>query len=193
MAVAKNNPFIPNQACCSKSDEMRTQHSEAGARKFKIIFWLILLLTGGTFLADVFVQQWKIIKLNKDAEASNSDAIYTLGQMYEQGWRVRKDETKAMQWYQRGAQASDKKCMFKLGLAYKKGRGVTRDYTKALEWFRKAAQAEHPDAMFNLGLMYHNGYGIEKDCEQAVNWYKKAASLGQKDAQKILNSLDQTW
>jgi len=44
------------QASFNGSDKMSSQDSEAEAKNLKIIFWLIILLTGGTFLADVLVQ-----------------------------------------------------------------------------------------------------------------------------------------
>jgi len=49
------------QAPCNESDKMSSYDSEAKAKKLKVIFWLILLLTGGTFLADVLVQYWKVM------------------------------------------------------------------------------------------------------------------------------------
>ncbi len=85
------------QAPCNESDKMSSHDSEAKAKNLKIIFWLILLLAGGTFLADVLVRHWQIMQLQKDVKAAISDVIYTLEQMYENGWRIRKDETKAAQ------------------------------------------------------------------------------------------------
>lgn len=73
--------------------------SETGARKSKNIFWMILLLTGGTFIADICVQQWKITRLHKNAEAGNSDAMYILGQMDGDGWNISKNGVNAVYWY----------------------------------------------------------------------------------------------
>ncbi len=61
MPAAKNNAFMFKQASFNESDQMSSQDSEAKAKNLKIIFWLIILLTGGTFLADVLVQYWKVM------------------------------------------------------------------------------------------------------------------------------------
>jgi len=61
LPAAKNNAFMFKQASCNESDKMSSQDSEAEAKHLKIIFWLIILLTGGTFLADVLVQHWQIM------------------------------------------------------------------------------------------------------------------------------------
>lgn len=61
MPAAKNNAFMFKQASFNESDQMSSQDSEAKAKNLKIIFWLIILLTGGTFLADVLVQYWKVL------------------------------------------------------------------------------------------------------------------------------------
>jgi len=61
LPAAKNNAFMFKQASFNESDQMSSQDSEAKAKNLKIIFWLIILLTGGTFLADVLVQYWKVM------------------------------------------------------------------------------------------------------------------------------------
>jgi hypothetical protein len=61
LSATKNNAFMFKQALCNESGQMNSHDSEAKAKKLKIIFWLILLLAGGTFLADVLVRHWQMM------------------------------------------------------------------------------------------------------------------------------------
>ena len=73
------------------------------------------------------------------AEKGSIEAAYRLGQIYENGRGVGKDETMAFAWYLRAADAGDAISQRLIGAMYESGRGVDTDTDAALEWYRKAA------------------------------------------------------
>ncbi|MEO2268439.1 tetratricopeptide repeat protein [Pseudoalteromonas sp. YIC-656] len=110
------------------------------------------------------------------ADKGFAPGLYELGQMYENGLGVAKNQHKAAELYQ---QAVDKKyadAMFSLAVMYQEGRGVKLDLQRAVELFEGAANKGLAAAQYNLGVMYTNGEGVLKDYPTAVDWYQKAAA-----------------
>ena len=69
---------------------------------------------------------------------------YQIGKMYEVGRGVRKDFSKARQWYQRAADKGHAKAQFNMGYMCIRNNG--QDCGMAAEWFKKAAQQGHKEA-----------------------------------------------
>jgi hypothetical protein len=63
-----------------------------------------------------------------------------LGECYENGTGVEKDEAEAARWYQKGAQGGEVTCIAQLGECYEYGRGVQLDLHQALAHYRKALE-----------------------------------------------------
>jgi len=110
-------------------------------------------------------------------------ARFYLGIRYLTGDGVEKDETQAVQWFQKAAGQENADAQYWLGRCYLTGVGVEKDPTQAIQWFQKAADQENADAQFWLGLCYLTGEGVEKDESQAVRWFQKAAEQGHAEAQ----------
>jgi len=85
-------------------------------------------------------------RLQKSAEAGDTDAMYKLGWLYGNGKGVAQDYDKAREWYQKAADAGNPVAMNNLGVLYRNGKGVAQDYDKAREWYQKAAEAGNTDA-----------------------------------------------
>ena len=61
---------------------------------------------------------------------------------------------------------------------------------RAVKLFEKCAESKNDKAMLQLGLIYKDGKGeIKPDESKAHHWLKEAASKGNKEAEKILNTL----
>ena len=118
----------------------------------------------------------------------NGDAFVqcNLGNMYNWGYGVEKDESQAVEWYRKAAEQGYSNAQNNLGNMYLNGKGIEQDYRKAVEWYRKAAEQGNAIAQINLGFMYQNGKGIEQDDRKAVEWYRKAAEQGYARAQTNL-------
>lgn len=129
------------------------------------------------------------------ANENNSDAMYYLGIIYEEGRGTKIDYTEAEKWYEnatklKNSNASQKldalrnkaDYLYKLGVKnYKEG-----DYKKALYNFQKAADKKNSNAMCYIGEMYVKGYGVEIDLLKAAEWYEKAVELGNPTASSNL-------
>ena len=122
-----------------------------------------------------------ILMFRRAAEMGDPQGMFRLGVafFYEQGG-LKKDEVKAVEWYQKAAEAGNAKAMCNLGICYELGKGeLTKDETKAVEWYRKAAEAGNATAMCELGFNYEYGDGgLTEDEAKALEWYQKAAEAG---------------
>ena len=104
-------------------------------------------------------------------------AMIALGEMFEQGRGVKKDEAQAVQLYE---QAGDRSrwAQFKLGIMYSQGQGVAKNEAKALQWWQKSADGGNGKAQNNLGFMYDRGIAVQRDYRKALDWYLLAQVRG---------------
>ena len=102
---------------------------------------------------------------------TNADAQYKLGEIYEEGREVEKNEKKAIELYEKAANQGNPKAQYKLGKMYEEGRGVKKDAKKAAELYEKAANQEYDYAQFQIGQMYEEGRGVERNEKKAIQVY----------------------
>ncbi|WP_299205200.1 tetratricopeptide repeat protein [uncultured Amphritea sp.] len=122
------------------------------------------------------------------ADAGDPIAQNRLGEMYEFGYGVSRDATKAINWYRLAADQGLVIAQHNLGRAYNFGTGVEQNFALAEEWYRKAAEQGHMDAMFFLGALYSNDHGEESDKQTniiAYAWLQNALELGNRTATAI--------
>ena len=123
------------------------------------------------------------------ASAGNTEAIDSLGRLFDMGFGITEDYRQARQCYEKTAAAGNDTAMYRLGSLYEHGYGVPQDYQQAGHWYKKAAAAGNAPAMYSLGSLYENGEGIAKDPGEARQWYTKAAAAGNEEAAKRLKSM----
>ena len=104
-------------------------------------------------------------------------AMVDLGEMFEQGRGVKKDEAQAVQLYE---QAGDRSrwAQFKLGIMYLQGQGVPKNEAKALQWWQKSADGGNGKAQNNVGVMYDRGLSVKRDYAKALDSYLLAQARG---------------
>ncbi len=147
------------------------------------------------------------------------DALNMLGQMYENGWGVKKDLEQAETLFKRGAnqghldsvnglrrlknaeyrkelqtveaqaKAGDATAQNRLGEMYEFGYGVERDPNQAYSWYQRAAEQKLVAAQHNIGRCYNFGTGVEQNFTEAELWYREAAQQGHMDAMFFLGTL----
>lgn len=88
----------------------------------------------------------------KAASLGHSDAMFSLGRMYNQGEKARKDSAKAVKWLEKASEAGNAGAMYELYEIYKMGLGVPQDPQKAREWLKKAADNDHFLARMDLNI-----------------------------------------
>lgn len=112
----------------------------------------------------------KGIKLLNDAAATNPQAMYLLGTLYEAGKGVDKNMEEAVSYMRNGADMGYGPAECALADMYYEGRGVEQSYGKAVEWYAKAdAQGRlNENAARRYAACYENGWGgLEVDKEKA--------------------------
>ena len=146
-----------------------------------------------------------LAKLVREAENGNAEAQYELGNYYNNGIYVKRDDTKAIIWYRKSAEQGLKISQFNMGCFYENGWGTTADKEKALYWYKKAAEQGDEDAQKRINALQKSGEGdanaqyelgryyaynekrVEKNSFQdwmtAFKCFKKAAEQGHVQAQ----------
>ncbi|OJW67187.1 MAG: hypothetical protein BGO68_01325 [Candidatus Amoebophilus sp. 36-38] len=129
-------------------------------------------------LTNQIVTKDPVVKELAAEKKEDKEVQYNLGQMYEQGEGVKKDEERATALYIKAANQGYWKAsntLSKLAL---------EENELAQEWVIDKGDR---DIQYTIGQMYEQGRGVKKDEDRAVEWYQKSANQGRADAQ---NSLD---
>ena len=120
------------------------------------------------------------------AKQGSTSALMALGEAFQSGNGVRKDDRKAAGYFYRAAEKGDRQGQTWFGLCLLDGVGVSQNPTEAVKWLEKAAKQGFPDAQYILGMCLHGGFGgIHQDKEAAIRWFK-AASLSLEQARIFL-------
>jgi TPR repeat protein len=132
--------------------------------KLKSLFASALLVTCGSLWADTFT------------EGSNAFN--------------RRDYSVALEKWKISASSGDSHASFNIGSIYYYGLGTQQNYYEALQWFKKATLVEDGRAEFLIGDMHLKGQGTAKDVVGAKVWLTIAELKGNKDASKVITSVD---
>ena len=130
-------------------------------------------------------ERWEaaVIVCTKEAGAGKASAQRDLGELFERGRGVSRNESEAAMWYTKAGDGGDRDAMLRIAMAYERGRGVKKDGSTALGWYTRAANAGLADAQFTVGQAYERGkLGVRKDKATALEWYRRAAAQGHQDA-----------
>ena len=130
------------------------------------------------------VQAFKWIKLS--ADQSNSDAQFSVANMYRYGSGVEQNINECVRYYRLSAEQGNSSAQFSLGLMYDCGLGVKRDVNESAIWWQKAAEQGNSNAQYCLGRMYRYGHGVKQDAKEGYKWFKLAAEKGDTAAQSYL-------
>jgi TPR repeat protein len=188
---------------------------ERGANHGDLVSMENLAVVYDTGLWGVAPDYAKALEWHEKAAAKgNTNAMVSLGIIYENARDVARDRAKARAWFEKaaklgnekakshleiqrqeyeaaekGADEEDAKSMAELGMFYFTGRnGVERDHAKAREWYEKAAARGEIGAMVSLGIIYAGGYGVERDYGKAREWFTKAEKSGDEKATASLGA-----
>ena len=113
--------------------------------------------------------------IRKAAQQRLAPAEYHLGQVYEFGFTVARDDRAALDWYRKAAEDGSAAAARAIGEFYLKGRGVAADAAEAARWFRRAADGDDLRAQSQLGQLYFDGTGVPRDYGSAYVWFAIAA------------------
>jgi peptidoglycan hydrolase-like protein with peptidoglycan-binding domain len=111
------------------------------------------------------------------AEAGSAQAAFNVGVIYERGFVVERDSSRAVEWYRKAADGNMPAAKHNLALLLRDGKGAPRDAKRAIELLHSAARQGMAASMFSLGDMYERGDAGQKDPAAALAWFAIAAEF----------------
>lgn len=128
--------------------------------------------------------------LKRQASHGHPKAMFELGQAYQLGKGVTKNNKIALKYYLKSSVQGYIKADYMVGLFYLSGSVVEKNYKTAMQWLNGAAMRGSPQAQTVLANIYEFGLGTEgdddyiaKNMPQAIALYNLAASHNLPDAQ----------
>jgi TPR repeat protein len=97
------------------------------------------------------------------ASKENTNVIYQLGLLYENGQGTTQDYKMAYQLYSKAIEKGHRDAIYRLGIAYHYGRGVYMDTTEAIDCYIKPAELVNNESQYMLGKLYQAGELVGKD------------------------------
>lgn len=113
----------------------------------------------------------------KYAAKGSATAQRRLGQIFESGDGVVKDDHKALEWYRKAATQGDLLAQYELGRTFLNGNAVPKDASIAAEWFKKSAVQGYSRSQRILAMLYAGGFGVPNDLVLAYAWMNLAATI----------------
>lgn len=119
--------------------------------------------------------------IEQAADEGFVDAIYTLGNIYENGLvNDSVNMTKAAEYYQTLADNNIAAGQFKMGCLNETGYDdVAADTAKAAQYYQLATEQGHGEAMCFLGDFYRSGIFFDTDSAKAFDYYTRAHESGE--------------
>lgn len=76
----------------------------------------------------------------KMAQSGDPEALYRLGELYEEGHGVKQDYNEAARLYEQSAEKGHTNAQINLGSLYYSGNGLPQNFQEAAKWYRRAAE-----------------------------------------------------
>ena len=123
------------------------------------------------------VELFKKVASN-EKDPKRSDAMYNLAIIFDNGFGLQTNKTKALYYYEAASDLSNMYAQYNLGWKYYNGEDVNKDVVEAFELYKSAADYGHPQAMYNLANMYYSGTGTVKNLKLAFKAFLNAKIRG---------------
>ena len=166
--------------------------------------WMVLAapLIGCGFMSTAFILRLKKInaigkiykpknvpsenveELLKMAEAGNIDAMLTLRDFYEAGYKVPVNPHEAITWAYQAAKLGSASAQCSVGIAYLEGKYLQKDIEVAIEWLKRAALQDYAGACIAMANVLYLYPEYCPDAEQVEFWLKKGFSIHHQDAEE---------
>jgi peptidoglycan hydrolase-like protein with peptidoglycan-binding domain len=115
--------------------------------------------------------------LLRAAQHGSAQSAFNVGVMYERGFVVERDSTRAVAWYRKAADANWPMAKHHLALMLRDGKGAPRNAPETVELLRAASRQGLAVSMFTLGDIYERGDVLPKDPAMALAWYAITAEF----------------
>ena len=122
--------------------------------------------------------------LKKAAESGSSEAMYHIGDMYENSQCfMEQDMKEAVRWYTMSADAGDSDAMYSLAGIHMMEKTKYFSLSKSAKYLESAAELGHGEAQHQIGMMYAYGaQGVKRDVEKAMHYLQASCEAGVQQA-----------
>ena len=121
----------------------------------------------------------------------DADAMCWIGYCYHYGYGVKRDVTKAVEWFERASGCGHAYATYRLAWCYEYGLGAEENKKKALGLYLKAVELGDKDAAYELGIIYYHGAcGVAVNKTEALKWWRVAVELGDTFVQGAVTKLE---
>ncbi len=182
MKLLKSAQTIINNANGKKTEDLPL-YFEYYERAFQIQKKLLYIQKRNNWLVNnQYINGAKLYKEKKYEQAfqlfksiadKNPAAQLMIGNMYQLGLGVAKNETTAYKVFQESYQNGNIDAAYHIGLLLFYGTGVTKNLTMAFNWCLLAAEYNYRPAIIDISNMYSKGFGTIKDEDAAKAWKNK--------------------
>jgi len=124
-----------------------------------------------------------------EKDPKRSDAMYNLAIIFDNGFGLQTNKTKALYYYEAASDLSNMYAQYNLGWKYYNGEDVNKDVVKAFELYKSAADYGHPQAMYNLANMYYSGTGTVKNLKLAFKTFLNAKIRGINESNYFIDKI----
>ena len=138
----------------------------------------------------ILIQEGKFEEAFNLLEELISDGVVyanlALGQFYQYGVYVEKDEERAFLHYSIASAHGYTSAHFYEAICYEKGRGIEKNEGIAFMLYLRVAESDsgyQKDALYAVARCYKNGIGVEEDEREATKYLIQAAYKGCAEAQ----------
>ena len=119
-----------------------------------------------------------------------SDAMYNLAIIFDNGFGISADKTRALFYYEAASDLSNIYAQYNLGWKYFNGESVNKDVIKAFQLYKAASDYGHPQAMYNLAHMYYSGIGTVKNLKLAYKMFLNAKISGINESNYFIDKIE---
>ncbi|WP_436659828.1 SEL1-like repeat protein [Acinetobacter sp. P1(2025)] len=116
--------------------------------------------------------------IQRAANNDNPQALYVLSMAYQNGYMVKTNEDKGLEYLEKSAKLGWPEAEYSLAYLYLMGYNVKADTAKAVDLFTKSADHGYSNAQNNLGMLYLKGEVIPKDLVKAKKYLSMGAIQG---------------
>jgi hypothetical protein len=140
------------------------------------------------FLSNPWLQK-PVAAIRAAADSGDVDAILAMATVYDSGKfgttdeikAIPPDQTKVIQWYEKGVKLNDWRSQYNLGVCYYQGYGVEKNNAKAKELLELAANSGNEMAQHGMAVYYMNieiGGKPWPSYKEGAKWHLLAAQGG---------------
>lgn len=113
-------------------------------------------------------------QLEPTAKKLRSYVQYRIGKLYNLGYGIEQNYSKAFEWFGKSASQGNKFAQYSLGSLYYYGSGVEQNYEKAFQYYMLSANQGNAYACYEVGKMLSSSQGTSENAEESYAYFQSA-------------------